>query len=161
MQKPERPYGPHKWDYEKDFNEEVLFDKHLITNEDDDWEAYLDNWKDQQEWKEGDRLPVLDTWGHSNHICSLADLIAMAPKDALPENVHVILDSDRYITSVIVQVVAKIPTDKKALRAAYKKAEAEFQAKEVAYNKELKLFEEWEKQQEIRALEEKLSQLKK
>lgn len=161
MKKPEQPWAPFKWDYEKEFDEEILLNKDFITNEDFDEAEYLDNWKDQNDWKEGEPLPDIASCYYHNYVCTLADLIAKAPKDVPHEFIEITMNRDRMIDYINVRVKAKRPTDKKALKAAYDKAYKEFQKKEAAYKEELKAFEEWQKQQEIKELEAKLAVLKK
>jgi hypothetical protein len=161
MKEPVKPWPPHKWEYERETTEQSLFYKEYVTDEDYDTEDYLENWKDQNDWNEGDPLPTFEGCSYHNEVCTLAELLAKVPPDVPHEDIVITMSRDRMYTYIGVGLTAKRPTDKKALKNSYKQAYQEYELKEKQYQKDLAEYQEWKKQDEIRQLEEKLAKLKK
>lgn len=161
MKEPEKPWPPHKWEYEQEYTEEPIIDIDMITNEDRDMEEYLDDWKDQHDWKEGDHLPEITDFGYHNDMGTVADLLKKIPEGMPLEDVVITINRDRMIDYVNFSVTYRRPTDKKALKSSYLQALKEYKQKEKQYQTDLAEYQEWQKQEEIRQLEEKLAKLKK
>lgn len=160
MKEPEKPWPPHKWEYEHEYNETPVIDIDMITNEDADEEEYLDNWKDQHDWKEGDHLPELRGLGYDNEMCTLAELLAKVPADVPPEDVVISVNRDRMIDYINFSVTARRPTDKKALKNAYQEAYKEYERKEAQYQIDLAAYQEWKAQDEIKKKQKEIRDLK-
>ena len=161
MKEPQKPWPPHKWQYEKEWEEKAILNREFVTDEDYDTEEYLENWKDMNGWEEGDPLPEFEGCSYDNHICTLADILAKVPADVPPEFINIEMSRDRMYTYINVSVIAKRPTDKKALQNSYEKAYQEYLSKEKQYQQDLIAYNEWKRQEEIKELEEKLAKLKK
>lgn len=160
MKEPEKPWPPREWEYEHDHTEVSLFYKEYLTNEDMDEEEYLEDWKDQNDWEEGQPLPVLEYASYNNEVCTLADLIAKVPEGVPHNKVVVEMNRDRMYTYIGVGLTFKKPTNKRALKKSYEKACEEYKLKEEQYQKDLAEYQQWKKQNEILELEERLAKLK-
>jgi hypothetical protein len=169
MKKPEQPYPPHDWEYNQEYTEETIFYIDYTTDEDLEEIDYMENWKDQNDWKEGEPLPTMpEILGYENEICSLNDLLSKCPAGIDPSNVFIYINRDRMMSQVDFSVKIRKPTNKSVLKDAYNKAFKEFKIKNTQYQKDLSIYNEWlaqeeikKKQKEIRDLKDQLAKLKK
>lgn len=134
MKKPEKPIPPDN--YIPESETKTIFCKNFTTNEDYDENNLLD-WKDENDWQEGDPLPNFTILNYRNQICSLADLLNLVSKDIPLENVVITLNRDRYLTELDVSVSFEEKLDQVALKKEYKKLYKEYEAKLKLYESDL------------------------
>lgn len=164
MKEPRKPFPPNKRDYSAKFTEEPIMNIEFITNEDQDLEEYLEDWKDQNDWEEGDpvhSIPVFEYFKYKNSLGTLAELLAKVPTGIDPKDVYLSLSRDRGVDYVGFSMIFRKPTDQDKLKKDFDDAQSAYNEAEKQYQKDLAVYQEWYAADAIAKKEQELQDLKK
>lgn len=144
MEKPEKPWPPRKWEFERDSEEVQLYWYRELIDEDLDEEGYKEEWDD-----EGYKAP-------SKSFCemTLADLVAMAPSGVSLDQIKIRTTWPRYVQWIDYIVYYERALDKKAQRAEFDAKMKEYKAAFAKYEEDLKVYEKWSAEEALRKAEE-------
>lgn len=159
MNKPEPPFPPSKWEFDKEYTEQSVIYKHLV-HPDLMERDYDENYKDMFAWEEGDPLPEFIEFWYDNEMCTLDDIMKKIPVGTPLNNVVIHLKRGRQSDFVEFVVNVRNPTDKVALDNQYKEALKAYETKLEQYQNEVIAYQSWKTQEEIKSKEKEISDLK-
>lgn len=163
---PREPYEPHKPIRSEFINKEatdsvtVYRDVEVLGDSDLNLDEYF---KDNEI---GDQRPAIPEKRYWQHL-TLQDIVDLAPPGAKLSDISLYIDFPRYLEYIDLSFVhntRNLKAEEKAFDSAMKEYEKDmikYRADLAIFKKELAEYSEWEKQQEIQELENKLAKLKK
>lgn len=153
MKEPVKPIQPFHLDakYSASHTEETLIFQRLLLNED------LEN----EEIYQGDPAPAVKDCEYKNSLFTLQTLLDAVPAGVSPEDIVISLERPRYVDYLDIKLLAKRPTDPKALKKAYVKDVQAFREAEIQYEKDLIEYQKWRLKQDLQKKEQEVAELKK
>jgi hypothetical protein len=167
-----RPYmnrfPPHEWNYQEKDVEATIYSCYERTPRDDGYDDEEEEYEDEEENEEYRSIHSRD--GQEKNAIrklpldqiTLQSLIDNLPSGITPADVKISMSID--VSAFAVEGTTLNIYYKKHLPARpelYKQEKAAYDKEYAEYEIKLKAFEEWERRQEVKKLEEKLAKLKK
>lgn len=167
MKNPVAPFKPSISSFQQEYIDQVMLHK-IFVHPELSLEDRLDEWKDQEDWSEGDPLPSLEHYHYNNDVFNLAEIIKKIPTGILPSEVVISLKRDRSMEFAEIVISARRPTDKDILEQQYQQALKNYELELEQYQKDVVAYQTWKtkteirnKEQEILTLKAQLAQIKK
>lgn len=152
MNRPKKPSAPAKPDAE----EKETRCLHLLNLVDSDC---IEQYEEKHE--EDGEVPAYREWGYHETFATLKELIEKVPEGMDLGTVKVEVHRGRYLTDIILTLSSETPIPIAAAETSYEAALEQYKADIAQYELDLAAYREFEKQEEIRSLEDRIAQLRK
>ena len=154
MKRPIQPYCPTRWDYQKDYRDELIYRKTFV-HEDVDKQCLEDNYFNE----EGLGKQNIHDLGYDNEIIDLSSFLSQLPVIYDSSRIKIYLRRPRMMDYFQIEIINEVPIDKKKQADEYKTALKKYEKELQTYKEKKKKYDEWERLQKIKQHKKEIKRL--